>query len=251
VKGALAGRHAVVTGAGRGIGRGTAVALARAGAMVSLVSRTTTELEETAELILSTGGAAHVLPVDVRDPARVDAAFQEAARLQPPDLLVTAAGINRPGSLVQTGIGNLSAVIEVNVLGTLWVCRAFANMVIPLGLPAAVVTLSSQMGSVGYPDRAVYCASKHAVNGLTKALALEWAPYGIRVNAVAPTFIKTPLTEPMFRDAQFLKEVLSRIPAGRLGEVEDVVGAICFLLSDEARLITGHVLAVDGGWTAQ
>ncbi|MDQ6900683.1 MAG: SDR family oxidoreductase [Candidatus Dormibacteraeota bacterium] len=251
MKRAFEGRHAVVTGAGRGIGRGTAVALAGAGATLSLASRTTTELEETAEIILSSGGKAHVLPVDIRDPAGVDAAFQQAAQLQPPDLLVTAAGINRPGPLVEIGIGELSGVIETNVLGTLWACRAFASTVIPLRLPAAVVTVSSQMGSVGYPGRAVYCASKHAVNGLTKSLALEWAPHRIRVNAVAPTFIKTPLTEPMFRDAQFLKEVLSRIPAGRLGEVEDVVGAICFLLSDEARLITGHVLAVDGGWTAQ
>ncbi|MBJ7603267.1 MAG: SDR family oxidoreductase [Candidatus Dormibacteraeota bacterium] len=246
----FAGRRALITGAGRGIGRGAAIALASAGAEVTLVSRTRSELEEVAETIRLNGGCASVAPADVSDPAELEAVF-EGLGAQPADILVTAAGINRPGPLVEVPVENMAAIVEVNVLGTLWACRAFAKRVIPGGQPAAVVTLSSQMGTVGYPGRAPYCASKHAVNGLTKALALEWAPQRIRVNAVAPTFVKTALTEPMFRDEQFLQTVLSRIPAGRLGEVDDVVGAICFLLSDEASLITGHILAVDGGWTAQ
>jgi len=152
---------------------------------------------------------------------------------------------------VEVPVEDMAAILEVNVLGTLLACRSFAKRVIPGGQPAAVVTLSSQLGAVGYPGRAPYCASKHAVNGLTKALALEWAPHRIRVNAVAPTFVRTPMTEPVLRDEQFLQAVLSRIPAGRLGEVDEVVAAICFLLSDDASLVTGHILAVDGGWTAQ
>jgi len=175
----FAGRRAVITGAGRGIGRGSAIALADAGAEVTLVSRTRSELEKVAEAIRLNGGRASVAPADVCDPAELEAVFEGLGQ-RPADILVTAAGINRPGPLLEVPVEDMAAILEVNVLGTLLPCRAFATRVVRGDRPAAVVTLSSQMGAVGYPGRAAYCASKHAVNGLTKALALEWAPQRIR-----------------------------------------------------------------------
>ena len=183
----------------------------------------------------------------MRDADALEAAIGAAEA----DLLVCAAGINRPGPLADAAVADLEAVLSVNVLGTLLACRAFGRAALAAGRGGAAVMVSSQMGSVGYPGRAAYCASKHAVDGLTRALALEWAPHGIRVNAVAPTFIRTPFTTRMFEDPQFERDVLDRIPLGRIGETEDVTGSVRFLLSDEARLVTGHILAVDGGWTAQ
>lgn len=242
--------HAIITGAGRGIGRASALMLAREGALVSLLSRTRAELESLAEEISTAGGRARVVAADVRDAEALERTFADASRAQPLDALVNAAGINRPAPLTEVGLDDLEAMLDINLRGTLYACRAF-GLAIPAGSPAAVVNLSSQMGLVGAPERVPYCATKHAVNGLTKALALEWAPRGIRVNAVAPTFTRTPLTARMFSDPTFLEDVLSLIPLGRIAEPEDVTGAVRFLLSSEARMITGHVLTVDGGWTAR
>jgi NAD(P)-dependent dehydrogenase (short-subunit alcohol dehydrogenase family) len=246
----FAGRRALVTGAGSGVGQATAVGLAREGADLVLLGRRGELLEQTAQQVRAEGVAVAVISADVRDETAVDAAFDQAGTAGPIDLMVTSAGINAPGPLVDAETDTLRAIIDVNVLGLLFCCRAFGRLRGGSNAPAAVVCVSSQMGSVGYPGRVPYCASKHAVNGLTKALALEWAPSGVRVNAVAPTFLETPLTAPMFADGPFREEVVSRIPLGRIGTVPEVVGSILFLLSDEASLITGHVLAVDGGWTA-
>jgi NAD(P)-dependent dehydrogenase (short-subunit alcohol dehydrogenase family) len=244
----FAGRHAVVTGAGRGIGRDIALALAGAGAVVTAIARSADDLDEVAELAAAAGGGAvRACTADVRDAEALDAVIAGAEA----DLLVTSAGINRPGPLTEIPLEDVLAILEINITGTVLTCRSFGRAAIAADRAGAAVIVSSQMGSVGYPGRAPYCASKHAVNGLTKALALEWAPHHIRVNAVAPTFIRTPFTAPMFADPAFAQEVLARIPLGRIGEVADVTGAARFLLSDEAALITGHVLAVDGGWTAQ
>jgi NAD(P)-dependent dehydrogenase (short-subunit alcohol dehydrogenase family) len=237
----LSGRRAVVTGAGRGIGRAITLDLAGAGVSVLAIARSEPDLRALAE-----EAGVEVQAADVRDAAAMERIVGSAEA----DLLVTAAGWNRPGPVTEVALEDLQAILEINVTGTLLACRAFGTAALAAGRTGAVVTISSQMGAVGYPGRVAYCASKHAVNGMTKALALEWAPAGIRVNAVAPTFIRTPLTEPFFEDPAFTADVLRRIPLGRIGEVGEVSGAVRFLLSEDASMITGHVLAVDGGWTA-
>jgi NAD(P)-dependent dehydrogenase (short-subunit alcohol dehydrogenase family) len=191
-----------------------------------------------------------VVEADVRDANQVAAAMSSAAGNAPLSVLVNIAGVNRTGPTIHQSPDEFRLVMDTNLMGTYHACRAFAKEVLQRDGTAAIVNMSSQMGSVGYPGRAAYCASKHAVNGLTKALAVEWASMGIRVNSVAPTFIDTPLTRPMFEDRQFHEDVLRRIPLGRVGTVSEVVAAVLFLASPAASLITGEVLRVDGGWVA-
>jgi NAD(P)-dependent dehydrogenase (short-subunit alcohol dehydrogenase family) len=244
---ALEGRHALVTGAGRGLGRGAALALANAGAVVTLVARSREELEAVAAEIEDAGGSARVAVADVRDEDQVERAVAAA---QPVDILVTAAGLNRTGPTADYATADFDLLADVNLRGTFLACRAVGRHLLERGAPGRIVTVSSQMGAVGYPGRAAYCATKHAVNGLTKALAVEWAPHGIAVNAVAPTFVRTPMTEPMLADPEFAAEVRRRLPTGEVATAEEVAAAIVYLVSDAARSVTGHVLAVDGGWTA-
>lgn len=246
----LDGRHALVTGAGRGIGRAAALALAQMGAAVTLAARSESELREVAAQVEAAGGRAWARTADVRDEAAVERLVAAADATAPLSVLVNAAGLNRTGAAETYASADWDLLMEVNARGTFLSCRALGRRLRERGAGGRIVNVSSQMGVVGYPGRAAYCASKHAVNGLTKALAVEWAPHGIAVNAVAPTFIRTPLTEPMLADPQFAAEVRRRLPGGEIGEVEDVAGAIAYLASGRARLVTGHVLAVDGGWTA-
>ena len=246
----LDGRHALVTGAGRGLGRACALALAEAGATVTLLSRSRGELEAAAAEIEAGGGAARFAVADVRDEAAVEDALAAADAARPLDVLVTAAGLNRTGPSESYALADFELLMEVNVRGTFLAARAAGRRMIERGAGGRIVTMSSQMGAVGYPGRAAYCASKHAVNGLTKALAVEWAPHRIAVNAVAPTFVDTPMTNPMFEDPEFAAEVARRIPGGEIASLEDVAGAVLYLASDRAGSVTGHVLAVDGGWTA-
>ncbi|PWU24199.1 MAG: hypothetical protein C5B48_07195 [Candidatus Rokuibacteriota bacterium] len=247
---ALAGTHALVTGGGRGIGRACAIALADAGASVTLVARSRDELESAAAEIASLGGRAWVAPADVTDADEAEAAVEAAAGHGELSICVNSAGTNRTGPTHEYDVADFDHVLAANVRSTFLVCRAFGRDLLRRGAGGRIVNISSQMGAVGYPGRAAYCASKHAVNGLTKALAVEWAPHGITVNAVAPTFIRTPLTEPMFVNEEFKADVLSRLPVGRIGEVDEVTGAVVFLASPATSLVTGHVLHVDGGWTA-
>lgn len=246
----LDGRHALVTGAGRGLGRAAALALGELGAAVTLVARSQNELRSVAGEIAQAGGRAWVRPADVADAGAVEALIGAADAEAPLSILVNAAGLNRTGSAERYPVEHWDLLMSVNVRGTFLACRALGRRLLARGAGGRIVNVSSQMGVVGYPGRAAYCASKHAVNGLTRALAVEWAPHGIAVNAVAPTFVRTPLTQPMLADPEFAAEVRRRLPMGEVGEVADVTGAIAFLASDRARLVTGHILAVDGGWTA-
>jgi NAD(P)-dependent dehydrogenase (short-subunit alcohol dehydrogenase family) len=241
----LDGRHALVTGAGRGIGRACALALAEMGATVTLVARSGDELESVAAE--ANGLFAHV--ADVTDPESVAGAVSAAREHGDLSIVVNSAGTNRPGPTLEQPVADFDLVMDVNVRGTYLVCQAAGEVLVARG-GGRIVNVSSQMGSVGYPGRAAYCASKHAVNGLTKALAVEWAPHAVTVNAVAPTFIETPLTAPMFEDAEFKAEVLRRIPLGRIGRVEEVSAAVAFLASPAASLVTGQILLIDGGWVA-
>lgn len=246
----LDGKHAIVTGAGRGIGRAAAVALAEAGADVTLFSRSEAELAAVAEEVRALGSHATTCVGDVRSASDVDRLLETAAAHDVPAICVTAAGLNRPGPTLEQATDDFDLVIDTNLRGTYLTCRAFGAAALAGGRGGRIVAISSQMGEVGYPGRAAYCASKHAVNGLVRALAVEWAPVGIAVNAVAPTFVETPLTRPMLEDPAFRADVLRRLPIGRIGLPSDVVGAVVFLASEQAALVTGHILAVDGGWTA-
>ena len=246
----LDGRHAIVTGAGRGIGRAAALALAEAGASLTLFSRSEDELAAVADEVRRRGVGAETCVGDVRSTGDVERLIEVAAADDGLSICVTAAGLNRPGPTLEQPIDDFDVVVETNLRGTYLTCRAFAAALRGRGRGGRIVAISSQMGEVGYPGRAAYCASKHGVNGLVRALAVEWAPAGIAVNAVAPTFVDTPLTRPMLEDEAFREDVLRRLPIGRIGTPSDVVGAVVYLASDQAALVTGHVLDVDGGWTA-
>lgn len=244
----LDGRHALVTGAGRGIGRAAAAALADAGAEVTLTSRTGSEIEAVAAAIGEAGGRARALTLDAADTAAMREAILAAG---PFDILVNNAGTNRPKSLAETRLADYDLVMNVNVRGAYFVAQAVADGLVAAGRPGAIVNVSSQLGHVGAPNRTVYCASKFAVEGFTKAMAVELAPHAIRVNAICPTFIVTSMTEPFLEDTAFKETTISKIKLGRLGQVEDIMGAIVFLASDAAALITGASLLIDGGWTAE
>jgi NAD(P)-dependent dehydrogenase (short-subunit alcohol dehydrogenase family) len=243
----LDGKTALVTGAGRGIGRAVALALAAAGAELALVSRTPSELDEVAREIASGGGKARSLPFDVTRSDAVRDAFLDLGRL---DILVNNAGLNRPQPFLEVDEPTLDLLLGLNVRAAFIVAQAAARLMIARG-SGVIINMSSQMGHVGSDlDRTVYVMTKHAVEGLTKAMAVELAPKGVRVVSIAPTFITTPLTKPFFDDPVFRKWVLDRIPLGRLGTVEEVASAVVFLASPAASLVTGSSLLVDGGWTA-
>jgi NAD(P)-dependent dehydrogenase (short-subunit alcohol dehydrogenase family) len=240
-------RVALVTGAGRGIGRACARALAEAGADVVAISRSRDDLEGLACEVRALGRRAEAVVCDVTDAASVR---RHIARLPRLDVLVVSAGANVPEPLLEVSDPHLDALLDLNVRATFVVVQAAARRMVEAG-GGSIVLISSQMGHVGAPRRTVYCTTKHAVEGLTKAAAVELAPRGVRVNAVAPTFVETPMTAPFLADRAFRAEVEERIPLGRVGRAEDVTGAVVYLASPAAALVTGTSLLVDGGWTAQ
>jgi NAD(P)-dependent dehydrogenase (short-subunit alcohol dehydrogenase family) len=242
---------ALVTGASKGLGRGIALELASAGATVICVARTRQELEAVAAEIGAAGGTAHAWCGDVRDEAQMDTIVRRANELGNLQIAVCVAGTNRPGPARDYPIADWDDLFDLNVRATFLTCRAVAATLLDRGSPGSIITMSSQMGTVGYPNRSAYCATKHAVEGLTKALAVEWGRQGIRVNAVAPTFVETPMTAAFLADPEFRAEVLDRrLPTGRLATIIDVARAVRFLASDASASVTGHVLRVDNGWTA-
>jgi NAD(P)-dependent dehydrogenase (short-subunit alcohol dehydrogenase family) len=248
----LDGKRALVTGAGRGIGRAVALALAAAGAELVLVSRTASELDTVVDEIASGGGTARSVPFDVTRSDAVRGAFAEFDRL---DILVNNAGINQPQPFLEVDEATLDLMLGLNVRAAFIVAQAAARlMVAPNGAKGGsgvIINMSSQMGHVGSErDRTVYVMTKHALEGLTKAMAVELAPKGVRVVSIAPTFVETPLSKPFLDDPDTRRWILGRIPLGRVGTVEEVATAVVFLASPAAALVTGSSLLVDGGWTA-
>ena len=240
----LEGQLALVTGAGRGLGRACAEGLANAGARVVAVARSEDDL---AQVGAHDSGRIDTWAADVTD----DALIERIAALDGLAILVNNAGGNRPQPFVDVDTESLDFILDLNVRAAFRVAQAAAKSMLRGGQGGSIVHMSSQMGHVGSPKRSVYCMTKHAIEGLTKAMAVELAPDGIRVNAVAPTFVETPLTKPMLENAEFRDFVFSMIPMGKLAKIDDVVAAVLYLASPAAGMVTGHSLKVDGGWTAQ
>ena len=244
----LDGLVAVVTGAGRGLGRACACAVAGAGAETVLVSRTASDLDSVAAEIEAAGGAARKLICDVSDLDEITARIGGLDRI---DILINNAGTNAPEPFVDVSEANFDKVMDLNVKSAFFVAQVVSRKMIDQGGGGSIIHISSQMGHVGSPTRTVYCTSKHAIEGLNKAMAVELAPHKIRVNAIGPTYIITAMTAPNFDNPEFRADALSRIPLGRVGQLEDIMGSIVFLASPASALITGASLVVDGGWTAQ
>ena len=242
----LDGKKAFVTGGSRGIGLGCSVALAEAGAHVIIAARSQTEVEDAAKAICDAGLTAEGIVLDVTQLDDVKALF---AVHGPYNVVVNSAGIARHGSPYETTVEDYDAVISVNMRSAYFLAQEAA-----LGMKAigggSIIQISSQMGHVGGPDRAVYCGTKHAIEGFNKSMAIDFAPDNIRLNSICPTFIRTPLTEPTLSDPEKVEWIKDKIKLGRIGEVEDIMGAVLFLASDASALITGTSILVDGGWTA-
>jgi NAD(P)-dependent dehydrogenase (short-subunit alcohol dehydrogenase family) len=244
----LDGRRALVTGASSGIGLGAAAALAESGAEVTLVARRLPELEAVRDAIRAAGGKAQALALDITDLAATAAAL---GALAPYEVLVNSAGLARHAPALDTTPEDYDAAMALNLRAAFFLTREVARGLVAAGRPGSLINISSQMGHVGGPDRAVYCANKHALEGMTKAMALEWAAHGIRVNTLCPTFIRTPLAEQTLANPERRAWILSKIKLGRVGEIADIMGPVVFLASDASAMVTGTHLIVDGGWTAE
>ena len=247
----LAGQVALVSGASRGIGHDLVLALAQAGAIVAAGARSTDDVAALVAEVAHHGGRALALELDVSDGDSIRRAVERVlageARI---DILVNNAGVGANHDAVDVTEADWDEMMDVNLKGLFFLTQAVGRSMVERGY-GRIVSLSSQAGLVGIPRHAVYSASKGGVNMLTRVLALEWAPHGLTVNAIAPTFIRTPGTAERLDDPAFAADVLARIPVGRFGTTADVAAAVLYLASPAAGLVTGTVLRVDGGWTAQ
>ena len=243
----LDGKHALVAGGSSGIGLASAVALAEAGAAVTLAARSAGKLDTIVAQMTGAGMTARALSLDVADIPATEAAV---AANGPYDILVNSAGLAIHSPALDTTEADFDAVSDINVKGAYFLTRAVARGLIDAGKPGSLINITSQMALVGGIDRAVYCATKHAVEGFTKAMAIEWGKQGIRVNTIGPTFIRTPLTEQTFANPDRVAWIMDKIKLGRLGEVTDIMGPVVYLASDASGLMTGSHLSLDGGWTA-
>ena len=248
---ALKGKVALVTGAAKGIGRACAVALAQQGTDVILAVRTKESATEVLEDIALTDAKTLVVEMDVASTTSIEAAVEKAARhFGRIDILINNAGIGAPNKIEDVTEQDFDETVNVNLKGTFFCSQAVGKLMIKQG-GGSIVNLSSQAGVIALPTESIYCMTKAGISHLTKCFALEWASHGIRVNAVAPTFIKTPGTQKWLGDAEFMKSVIDRIPLGKVGVPEDVAKSVVFLASDAAAMITGETLMIDGGWTLQ
>ena len=243
----LAGKKAIVTGASSGIGAACAVALARAGANVTLAARRISELNAIVDELHKEGLQANAVIMDV---SQIEQTQELIKSLGPLDILVNSAGLARHGTAIETNIDDFDAVMSLNLKGAYFLTQAVAKGLLETKKAGSLINISSQMAQIGGPERAVYCASKHAVEGFTKAMAIEWGKQGIRVNTICPTFILTELTAATFADKEKRAWIDSKIKLDRVGKVQDIMGAVVYLASDASSLVTGSSLMVDGGWTA-
>lgn len=243
----LNGKRALVTGASRGIGLGGAMALAEAGAHVVMAARNQQEIEKAAKSIRDAGYSAEGISLDVGDlPTMVSTIEKHGAF----DILFNNAGTNEPTPFVDVTPANFDLITDLNLRSAFFVAQTVAKGMISAGQGGSIIHTSSQMGHVGGIDRSVYCGSKFGIEGVTKASAIELAEHQIRVNTICPTFIRTPMTASTFDDPVRSAWVTDKIKLGRVGEIEDIMGAVVFLASDAASLITGTSIVIDGGWTA-
>lgn len=243
----LKGKRALVTGAGRGIGRAIAIAFAEAGADLVLCSRTQSELDDVAADITALGRKADVIVCDVTDIFDFETKAQDIPDI---DIFCNNAGINRPKPIFDVTPDDYDAVMGINLRAAFFAARAMSIHMRDRQIRGSIINMSSQMGHAGAPNRTLYCASKWGIEGLTKSLSIELGKLGIRVNTICPTFIETPMTEPYFKDPNFKDYALSKIPLGRIGQVDDLIGAAVYLASEASSLVTGSAVMIDGGWTA-
>lgn len=241
----LTGKRALVTGASSGIGLGCAVALAEAGAHVVCAARRAEVLQEAVDAMAGQGWSAQAMPLDQCDVAALSEAFD-----QPFDIVVNSAGLARHAAATETTLKDYDAVMDINLRGAYFLSARAAEVLIASGKPGSIIHISSQMGHVGGVDRAVYCASKHGLEGMVKAMAIEWGKASIRINTICPTFIRTPLSQVTFDNPERLAWIMEKIKLPRVGEVEDIMGAVLFLASDASAMVTGTSMLIDGGWTA-
>ncbi|WP_245566169.1 SDR family NAD(P)-dependent oxidoreductase [Stappia stellulata] len=243
----LDGKRALVAGASSGIGLACAAALAQAGAQTIVAARSADKLAALVAALEEAGHTAEAMVIDVADVAATETAVANAA---PFDVLVNSAGLARHGPALETSEADFDAVAALNFKGAYFLTRAVARGLMDAGRPGSLINVSSQMAQVGGIERAVYAATKHAVEGFTKSMAIEWGKAGIRVNTICPTFIRTALTQSTFDQPARRAWIEDKIKLGRVGEVEDIMGAVQFLASDASALVTGTALMIDGGWTA-